>query len=99
MKENMTFGDAINELIEKDWVYIRRSSWDNDTFVYAIGYGEYSPCTKIAEKLTNDKNLVPYASYLAICKNNIVEPWNISNEDVFAKNWCSVDIRDIDSSK
>jgi hypothetical protein len=86
-KEGITFGICLDRLIKDTNVYIRRESWDDDSFVYAIGYGEYSPCTKIAMELTNDKNLVPYAPYLAIHKNNIVEPWSPSNNDIFAKDW------------
>lgn len=83
----MNFGNVLTAI--KSGQRCARKGWNGKgMFIYYVPPGNYSPCTAIAEKITNEDGLVPYGAYIAMytAQGNVV-PWLASQTDILSEDW------------
>lgn len=83
----MKFDEALDKLLKGS--KLTRQGWNGkNQFIYYVPQGSYKPCTKIAEQLVNEQDLVEYEPYIALkTVQGKVVPWTPSISDVLAEDW------------
>lgn len=83
----MKFDEALDKLLKGS--KLTRQGWNGkNQFIYYVPQGSYKPCTKIAEQLVNEQDLVEYEPYIALkTMQGKVVPWTPSISDVLAEDW------------